>query len=173
MNRLAFVLALVAAGCTKSSGPAPSDGPAAPTSGPTATAGPSAPAPAGNAELPTEVGASASSVSGCLASPGRTEQAPRSRAMETKPELVVTPVEGGVKVAHDVSHACCLESKISTAIEGGTITITESLFGTPCRCMCSSLISTSVRLGPGDYTLKVVVDHNGEKSAREQKLTVK
>ncbi|GMV15324.1 MAG: hypothetical protein KJ015_23100 [Myxococcales bacterium] len=178
MTRFALALALLTAACTKGAGPSPADGS---SPAPPATAGEapvaSAEAPAGEAppsgELPAELNASTSSVAGCLASPGRTEQAPRARAMETKPELTVTPVAGGVRVAHAVSHACCLDSKVATSVSGNTVTITESLFGTPCRCMCSSTISTSVRLSPGDYTLRVVVDHDGQKTESEQKLVVK
>lgn len=173
MTRHALALALLTAACTKGSGPGPSDGSAAaPPSAPGETPAAAADGPA-TGELPAELNASTSSVAGCLASPGRTEQATRARAMAARPELSVTPVSGGVRVAHELSHACCLESKIATSVSGSTVTITESLFGTPCRCMCSSTISTSVRLSPGDYTLRVVVDHDGQKTEREQQLVVK
>ena len=173
MTRLVLAAALFALGCTKSGAAAP-DGSVTPTAEvPPAGSGPAS-TPAG--ELPSGINASRSSVAGCLASPGRTEQGDRSRAMQpesAKPELSVTPVTGGVRVAHELSHACCLESKIETKVEGHTITVSESLYGTPCRCMCSSTISTSVRLEPGEYTLRVVVDHQGQQKTSEQKLVVK
>jgi hypothetical protein len=91
--------------------------------------------------------------------------------VKTEPTLTLLP--GGVRVVHEVSHACCLKSKIETGVSGSVVTITETLSGTPCRCMCSSTIVTSVRLGPGDYTLRVVFDQNGQKATTEQKLSVK
>lgn len=173
MPRLVLTLALVAVACTRS-GPTAPDGSASPVAE-VPPAG-SAPAEGTVSELPSAVNASRSSVAGCLASPGRTEQGGRSRAMQPEsanPELSVTPVAGGVRVAHDLSHACCLESKVETRVEAGVVTVSESLYGTPCRCMCSSTISTSVRLEPGEYTLRVVVDQQGQQKTSEQKLVVK
>ncbi len=173
MKPLVLAVALVAAACTRS-GPTAPDGSAAPVAE-VPPAG-SAPAEGAAGDVPPDLNSSRSSVAGCLASPGRTEQGDRSRAMQpesAKPELTVTPVAGGVRVAHDLSHACCLESKIETRVEGSVVTVTESLYGTPCRCMCSSTISTAVRLAPGEYTLRVVVDHQGQQKTSEQKLVVK
>lgn len=173
-------LALLAASCTKGSGHGASDASGAgqpPTPATTATpAASSAPSAAGPQPMPSELNTSSVSVAGCLASPGGTEQGSRSRAMDTapkKPELAVTVVGDGIQVLHDLSHACCLTSKIDTQVSDGVVTVTETLSGTPCRCMCSSTISASVRLAPGAYTLKVIVDENGQKKETEQKIVVK
>ncbi len=125
--------------------------------------------------MPVEVNASVSNVAGCLASADGTEQGSRSRSMGPDgPEVQISAVSGGIEVRHDLSHACCLRSKISTEVKAGNVIITESLSGTPCRCMCSSTVTTKVRLGPGAYSLKVVLDDRGQqKTALEQKLDVK
>ncbi len=177
MKHLAFAAALVAAACTKP-GPTAPDGSATQPATATAEVPPVGAAATGApTDLSGELNSGTSTVAGCLASPGRMAQGERSRAAmdpaEAKPELTVTPAAGGVRVVHEVAHACCLESKIETKVSGGTVTITESLFGTPCRCMCTSTISTSVRLGSGQYTLRVVVDHAGQQKTTEQKLVVK
>ena len=177
MNRLTFVAALVSVACTKP-GPTAPDGSATQPATATAEVPPvSAAATGAPTDLSGELNSGTSTVAGCLASPGRMAQGERSRAAmdpaEAKPELTVTPAAGGVRVTHEVAHACCLESKIETKVSGGVITVTESLFGTPCRCMCTSTISTSVRLAPGDYTLRVVFDHAGQQKTSEQKLVVK
>ncbi|MBK7579425.1 MAG: hypothetical protein IPI67_04380 [Myxococcales bacterium] len=177
-------------GCTRAPAPTAHDG--APDPAPASTGAPAPTAPAegtasepnseapqaateGSSELPGALNASSSKVAGCLASPGGTEQAPRSRGMAAqKPELAVAPVSGGVQVVHELSHACCLKSKIDSKVEGNVVTLNEVLSGTPCRCMCSSTVTTSVRLAPGNYTVKVLVDTNGQKHASgEQQVTVK
>lgn len=182
MTRLVLVAALLTVACTKSPGPTPSGGSAespTPTAEvPPAPASEQGQAPAAAAALPVELNASTSSLAGCLASPEGTEQAPRSRAAmdpaQQKPELDVQVVDGGIRVAHDLSHACCLKSKIETSVSGKTVKVTEMLSGTPCRCICSSTITTSVRLAPGEYTLEVLVDDNGQKrSTPPQKVVVK
>lgn len=173
MNRLSIAAALVTVACAKPGPTAPDGATGSPAEVPPVTA-----ATAGTpTELPGELNSGTSTVAGCLASPGRMQQGERTRAAmdpaQAKPELAVSPVAGGVRVAHEVDHACCLESKIETKVSAGVISVTESLFGTPCRCMCSSTISTSVRVGPGEYTLRVVFDHNGQQKTTEQKLVVK
>jgi hypothetical protein len=185
MTRITLACASLLTCCTRAPAPAPSDGPpVAPTvpAPAAASAGGESPAESpqagGGEAMPTQLNSGTSSLAGCLASPGGTEQASRSRALpdpaQAKPELGVSAISGGVRVAHEISHACCLKSKIDTQVSGSNVTITETLTGTPCRCMCSSTVTTSVRLAPGDYALEVVLDVNGQKkTSGEQKITAK
>lgn len=55
-----------------------------------------------------------------------------------------------------IQHACCLEVAINKAVDSSTIKLTESWSGTPCKCSCTSQISTTVSdLPQGSYRLEV------------------
>ncbi len=125
--------------------------------------------------MPATIGVATSSVSGCLAKNGGTEQAPRhaTRAAPNPEPVTVTAVSGGVHVVQELAHACCLKSKTRTKIQGKIVTVKVALSGTPCRCMCSSSVATNVRLSPGEYTIRVLVDDRGQKKQEpDQKIVV-
>jgi hypothetical protein len=126
--------------------------------------------------MPATVGVGTSTVSGCLASKGGTEQAQRraTRAPQENPAPVsVAAVSGGVRIVQELAHACCLESKTETTVNGKVVSLQVTLSGTPCRCMCSSQVLTNVRLSPGEYTVRVSVDDRGQTKAEpDQKIVV-
>ena len=58
-------------------------------------------------------------------------------------------------LSHEVGHACCLSAATAVQIAGTTVTITETLSGTQCRCLCSSNLRTAVGLSPGTWSVEV------------------
>jgi hypothetical protein len=69
--------------------------------------------------------------------------------------VAVTTSGNNVHVVHDLRHACCLKAAVQTAVVGKVVRITETLSGSPCRCMCGSTLRTTVRLRPGDFRLEL------------------
>lgn len=126
--------------------------------------------------LPETPGAVAFDASGCLADKGAAaKSAPASRALPTHPpeEVQLRPVPGGLRIRHQFSHACCLEGRVQTSLEGQQLTVTELLAGTPCRCKCDSTLESAVALKPGSYTVRLVVRQPGrEREVRREQVSV-
>jgi hypothetical protein len=78
------------------------------------------------------------------------------------PMVVIKSVPGGAQVIHQLTHACCLKGEVSTRLDHGKALVTEKLSGSPCRCQCQSKLQTSIRLPPGEWTVTVEVDRNGQ-----------
>jgi hypothetical protein len=195
MRGMAMAMALVTAGCatqakeTKAEPVAPATAPAEESAASSGGAGPAGkpqaqqaahPAarvggPSGIASgatmLPPAAGQSRATFEGCLAAAGTEQEGekfparPKTRSM-APPPVTVSASGLGVTVAHELEHACCLKAEVSSAVEGGAVTVTERLLGTPCRCMCSSTIRTAVGLAPGSYEL-VVVEQGAGGASRE------
>jgi hypothetical protein len=90
------------------------------------------------------------------------------------PQVTVTPVAGGVVVSHAFRHACCLRSRILPRFSERTVVVSEKLSGTPCRCMCSSRLRTTVGLAPGKWTVVVDLDSGkGPERVHSENLVVK
>lgn len=102
---------------------------------------------------PAEVGGFSSSVAGCAATPGQEPVATRAALAEEKVEA--TGVATGMILTHVVPHACCLAATTSVKVVTGTVLITETLDGSPCRCRCSSTLRVAVGLKPGDYAVEL------------------
>lgn len=119
-------------------------------------------APIGSSDwpaLPRTVGEVAFAATGCAAD-GKTTSA--TRGIPQTPEHVeVTGIPSGVTVRHELSHACCLQARVETRLEGDTVTIDERLEGQPCRCVCESTVRSAIRLRPGPISLRVVVTAPG------------
>ncbi len=106
-------------------------------------------------------GASHTAVQGCLAVQSESEASrfpvpPPTRS--APPPVTVTAVPGGILVVHELAHACCLKSEVATRVEGESVVVSERLTGTPCRCMCSSTLRTSVGLLPGRWSVALDLD---------------
>ena len=71
----------------------------------------------------------------------------------------------GVRVVHQVPHACCLRAAVVTEVTGTAVFVRERLSGSPCRCMCASTLTTTLPLSPGTYEIAVELDVNGRKQA--------
>lgn len=130
---------------------------------------------------PEQPGASRFEVLGCLALKTRTEAGderyppdlPQESGIPKKVDVRITPVFGGAIVLHELSHACCLRAGVESKLEGTTLTLTERLHGTACRCRCSSSIRTAVGVQPGKYTLVLNVDEAGQtREAARTEFTV-
>jgi hypothetical protein len=183
-----FLLTLVLAGCPKAP-PAATDSEttahpeaAAPAATPDAGASPLAGDPQhgilfGKVLLPPSTpGESTTELAGCLAQAGATEAdgarfpAPAAtRGGPAQPAPRITPIAGGVIVAHDLSHACCLKATVTSKLEGRELTVRETLSGTPCRCMCASTIKSAVGLSDGSYHVKLLL---GEVTVMEKDVTL-
>ena len=148
MTRTLAALLLTMTSCAhqepKTSATAPSGG---------AVTGPAATVLQGLVLPPLEAGAFNSSVSGCAAEPKRDE--PATRSMPRPEKVDVTGVSTGVVLGHVLPHACCLTAATAVAVVGGKVTITETLSGTPCRCLCDSTLRTAVGLGKGSWSIEV------------------
>ena len=80
----------------------------------------------------------------------------------------------GVLVEHRLDHGCCLKGQVTSKLSGRVVTLTETLSGASCRCMCRSTVRAAVGLKPGTYTLRVVTDDHGtRRTAHEGQVTVK
>lgn len=129
---------------------------------------------------PQAPGASKVRLEGCLAQAERTEASgsrfptPPATRGPAKPPVSVSTLGGGALVVHELDHGCCLQAEVSSQLEGKLVTVTERLSGQSCRCRCRSTVRAAVGLPPGDYTLKIVTDDNGNRSnAYEAPLTVR
>jgi hypothetical protein len=126
---------------------------------------------------PASPGASRSAVSGCLtaateADAGRFPAPPVTR--DAAPAVTVTAVPGGALVVHELTHACCLRSQVTSSIAGARAVVRETLSGTPCRCMCGSTLRTAVALPPGTWTVAVELETGGEvRLVSERPVTVR
>lgn len=107
-------------------------------------------------------GVSHTTVEGCLAVQGESEAtrfpSPPVTRSGPPPPVTVAAVPGGLLITHQLAHACCLQSKVSTRIEQRNVVVLETLSGTPCRCMCSSTLRTSAGLAPGRWNVAVDLD---------------
>lgn len=112
------------------------------------------PSPATETEANTEV-------SGCLASASGTPTRAASSAGTPGVELV----QGAPpKLVHRLEHACCLHSQTRILRRDRAIQVTEQLSGTPCRCKCSSTLSTELRVPAGSYEISLVLEQGGTRS---------
>jgi hypothetical protein len=114
---------------------------------------------------PRKAGDSAFRVSGCLTAAGeeearRFETAP-TRAAPAEPEVRVEPVQGGVVVVHELTHACCLKAAVRSRRDGDAFVVVETLSGAACRCQCTATIRTAVAVPPGSHPLAVELDAGG------------
>lgn len=122
-------------------------------------------------------GAAHTTVEGCLGAANEREAArfpvpPVTRGAPTR-TVTVVPVAGGILVTHELAHACCLRSAITTRVERKRVVIAETLSGVPCRCMCSSTLRTSVGLGPGRWQVEVDLDRGrGAERIHEESVGV-
>jgi hypothetical protein len=160
------VLALVAACASPAGGGAAGASDPAPTSPPAGASslGIASQSAAGLVP-PAEAGASRTSVSGCLTAATESEGSrfpapPVSR--NPTPPVTVTAVPGGALVVHDLTHACCLRSQVTSSLDGRRAVVRETLTGTPCRCMCGSSLRTAVALPPGAWTVAVELETGGQ-----------
>lgn len=112
------------------------------------------------AEKMPRAGKSKSEITGCLKG-GRESASSRTRGSRRINSVDVKAVAGGIRVSHNLTHACCLKGKVKTTVRARTVTIRETLSGTPCRCMCASTILTRVGLKPGDWTVNVLLARGG------------
>ncbi len=104
-----------------------------------------------------------SSISGCLAkAEAERKEGGAARGTPAPKGLDVTVHSWGLMINHSIQHTCCLSAKVDTKVEMNHITVSEVLSGTVCRCVCNSTLVTRVELSPGDYTVDVVVETNGE-----------
>lgn len=111
-------------------------------------------------------------VEGCAAHPELADQPP-TRVLPPPAHLEIQPAAGGVRVIHQVPHACCLRASLTSEVVGATAFVRESLSGTPCRCMCASTLTTVVPLAPGTYQVEVELTVSGRKDvAPRQTVTV-
>jgi hypothetical protein len=113
---------------------------------------------------PLTEGTSRSTVTGCLAAATQAEaeqHLPPPVTRSTAPAVTMTPFRGGVSVAHQLTHACCLKAQITTRIEGSSAVVLEKLTGSPCRCMCGSMLRTAIGLAPGHWTIAVDLEQDG------------
>lgn len=137
--------------------PPPSPGEASPSAGPAATSG----APGGALAPPAVPGAQAVRLSGCVTAGDEAAARrfiARSPSSEAAPGVTVTPVAGGVRVLHRLTHACCLKAEIASRLDGDRLIVTERLWGEPCRCQCASTLETAVAVPPGRTRVTVVVE---------------
>jgi hypothetical protein len=103
-------------------------------------------------------------VEGCLALKGAEPRVTRS-AVRAADEVRVESAGGYVRVAHHLSHACCLNSETRVERAAGVVRLTERLTGSPCRCQCDSTIKTRFRLEASDRELSVRLEDKA--AARE------
>ena len=151
-----------------------SPAPAPPEATPSAAAAPPAGAPSlgiasqgpgGGLVPPAGAGASRSAVSGCLTAATESDGSrfpapPVSR--NPAPPVTVTAVPGGALVVHELTHACCLRSQVTSSLDGRRAVVRETLTGTPCRCMCGSTLRTAVALPAGAWTVAVELETGGQ-----------
>jgi hypothetical protein len=111
-------------------------------------------------------GRSRTEIEGCLAKEGKRAFTPpvaRGNAPKAGP-VQVEKFPSGIVVTHHLDHACCLKGGVATTVEPGVVAIIATLSGEPCRCPCSSTLTTTVGLVPGIYRVKVEVQ-NGKKTS--------
>jgi hypothetical protein len=117
-----------------------------------------------NDAVVTKLGEWQTEVEGCLALKGAEPPVTRS-AVRAADEVRVESAGGYVRVAHHLSHACCLNSETRVERAAGVVRLTERLTGSPCRCQCNSTIKTRFRLEASDRELSVRLEDKAD--ARE------
>jgi hypothetical protein len=111
-------------------------------------------------------------ISGCLALPAKAQQQTKqpTRAASSASDWRVSAIGKTIVVTHDLEHACCLTGETHASVTGDVLTITEVLSGSPCRCLCESTLRTRVPLAPGNYTVRLEVNFNGQVVKREVRM---
>ncbi len=137
--------------------------------------GPAAPGPAGTLHarlmIPPTPGQSRFVVEGCATTPD--EPPAETRALPEAEKVEASALGNGIVVSHVLAHACCLKAETSAVVDGAHVTITETLSGTPCRCMCSSTLRTAVGLPVGTWDVQVrTVEPGKTRTAWSGELTV-
>ncbi|MDJ0761831.1 MAG: hypothetical protein QNJ97_02485 [Myxococcota bacterium] len=113
---------------------------------------------------------------GCLADPEKKDSTAKGAQVRRGGDKVtVAKGKSGITVSHYLNHLCCLEASVKSAVTGTNITVEEQLSGTPCKCMCSSTIKTSVPLplpmANKTYKVTVTLDDQGNKKiVHEQEI---
>jgi hypothetical protein len=102
---------------------------------------------------PATAGEFRTAVAGCAATPDK--EPPASRAMPSEEKVEASGIATGLVLTHEVPHACCLAAATTVDVAGDKVTVTDTLSGTACRCMCSSSLRTAVGLKPGSYSVEV------------------
>ncbi|MCY1029888.1 hypothetical protein OV207_00330 [Corallococcus sp. BB11-1] len=129
---------------------------------------------------PPEPGASRSSFDGCLAQPTPSEDSdtrfPATTGVGSLTDaspVTTRSTAAGLLVEQPLDHECGLTAQVDSYLKDGTVTVTRTLSGKSCRCMCHSTVKTAVRLPPGTYTLRVVtLDHGTRTVVHEGPVTV-
>jgi hypothetical protein len=110
---------------------------------------------------PDKPGESASEVLGCLSGDEHTlvtgARWPPPDPNRPQEAVRVNPLSSGLLITHELAHPCCLRVKVSAAVSGGAVRVSETLEGAPCACRCASRLRTAVALAPGRYPVSVVV----------------
>jgi hypothetical protein len=98
---------------------------------------------------------------------------PLDDAKDTTPELTLTVDRDGVRMHHAWRHACCLTATVAAHTTGRRLDIVQTISGTPCRCMCQSVINTAVPLSAGDWEVVVQQQFDyGTLEVHREKVTV-
>lgn len=174
LGRLAL-LAFGLAGCANPAKTGPETGASvAPSAPPPSPPAPSAPPAASAFVAPKIDSAPRTSVEGCLAVPPSDAHPPTRSFFRPRPDKVEVAVEAGAaRVAHHLTHACCLHAETRLEHSGQSVTLVEELSGEPCRCRCSSVIHSRVPLAPGEHELRVRLDQAGDKrDVHQQTITI-
>ncbi|MDJ0765600.1 MAG: hypothetical protein QNJ97_21640 [Myxococcota bacterium] len=122
---------------------------------------------------PLPLGQSRTQMAGCLVSKdGKGEGAPQKRRRSSPVQIIKE--KSGIKVVHQLAHACCLKAKVTTKFRNNVVNILETLSGDACRCMCESTLTTTVALENKEYFVVVEVDDRGNKTkVHEQRISLK
>ncbi len=139
-------------GTTAPADPATAGEPAHPATGPAA--------PLGRMMIPPSEGKSSFRAEGCAATPEVMPE--QTRSLPTDDKVEASALGTGIVVSHELAHACCLKAESSANVDGARVTITETLSGTPCRCMCSSVLRTAVGLKKGTWDVVVKMVEPGK-----------
>jgi hypothetical protein len=118
-------------------------------------------------------GEARTTVEGCLArqDKGAAPAATRS-ASDPEESVQVSGHPWGVQVRHVLRHACCLDGATSVTVEASSIVVRETLTGTPCRCICTSTLTSAVGAGIGSYAVTVILELPGSTAATVYEGTV-
>jgi hypothetical protein len=126
--------------------------------------------------IPPEEGKSRFVAEGCAAKPEEADKSATRGGLSgsEKDKVEASALGTGIVVSHDLAHACCLKADSVADIQGSSVVITETLSGTPCRCICSSTLKTAVGLKKGTWQVSVkTVEGGNSKTAWTGELTVK
>ena len=170
MRALLFVAMLSLSACKHSE---PVEDPPPASTPPASNGGGSGPAM--HIFLPPAEGTSRFVAEGCAAKPEEAEKNANTRGGMPSGDKVTPSATGtGIIDSHDLAHACCLKAESAADIQGTSVTITETLSGTPCRCMCSSTLKTAVGLKKGTWQVSLkTVEGGNTKASWSGELEVK